>query len=706
MTAFDLLHPALQHHIVNTMGWRSLRSLQEYAIRPLIEGRHAILLAPTAGGKTEAAFLPILSRMLTENWSGLSVLYICPIKALLNNLETRLAHYGDLVGRRCSLWHGDIKDSVKQHILGDPPDCLLTTPESLEVILISRRADHENFFRNLRVVIVDEVHAFADDDRGWHLLSVLERITKLAGREPQRVGLSATVGNPGELLDWLAGVCEGGREIIAPEMTSALQVNVQLDYVGSLQNAATVISRLHRGEKRLVFCDSRARVEQLASSLRKAGVATFVSHSSLSLEERQMAESAFSQSSDCVIVATSTLELGVDVGDLDRVIQIDAPGTVASFLQRMGRTGRRAGMERNCLFLATTRESLLQAAVIIELWKQGMVEPITPPPLPFHIFAQQVMALALQERGIGIRAWRDWIGRMPGFASMSAQDIESILRYMIETEILSNQEGILWLGEEGEATFGRRNFLELFSVFTSPPLFSVRYGQTELGWVHELSFLSHDADLPVLLLGGRSWQVTHLEWNKRLAWVQPVEERGRSRWLGNGPRLSFALCQAIRRVLASAELGPEWSRRAQEEIAEARAEFDWVSETGTAVIADHENGITTWWTFAGLCANGQLAASLQGISDWQITHNNLAIKIRPLVDLTELREKIAELQRMPREAWPTFELGGYLDDLKFSVCLPRDLLTIMMRRRLNDEEAIHHLLPSPIKQVHQNSSER
>ncbi len=196
--AFDLLHSALQHHIVDTLGWRSLRPLQERAIEPLIAGRHAILLAPTAGGKTEAAFFPILSQMLTKNWSGLSVLYICPIKALLNNLETRLVQYCDLAGRRCGLWHGDIKDSVKQAILKDPPDCLLTTPESLEVILLSQRADHESFFRNLRVVIVDEIHSFAGDDRGWHLLSVLERITKLSGAELQRVGLSATVGNPAD----------------------------------------------------------------------------------------------------------------------------------------------------------------------------------------------------------------------------------------------------------------------------------------------------------------------------------------------------------------------------------------------------------------------------------------------------------------------------------------------------------------------------
>jgi len=704
VTAFDLLHPALQHHVVNTLGWRSLRPLQEQAIQPLVSGRHALLLAPTAGGKTEAAFFPILSQMLTQNWSGLSVLYICPIKALLNNLETRLAQYCDWVGRRCALWHGDIKDSVKKGLLSDSPDCLLTTPESLEVILLSSRADHVSFFRNLQAVVVDEVHSFASDDRGWHLLSVLERIKKLAEKEIQRVGLSATVGNPRELLDWLAGMCEGEKEVIAPESINRQQVNVQLDYVGSLQNAATVISRLHRGEKRLVFCDSRSRVEQLAALLRNAGVATYVSHSSLSLEERQTAEAAFSQASDCVIVATSTLELGVDVGDLDRVIQIDAPNTVSSFLQRMGRTGRRAGMERNCLFLATSRESLLQAAAIIELWKDGVIEPVVPPPLPFHIFAQQIMALALQERGIGVNTWREWIGRMPGFAAMSPLQTENILRYMIETEILSEDNGILWLGEEGEETFGRRNFLELFSVFTSPPLYSVRHGQTELGSVHELSFLARDANNPILLLGGRSWQVTHIEWGKRIAWVRPIEEQGRSRWLGSEPRLSFKLCQAVCRVLSSAQVSPEWSRRAQDELAESRSEYDWTSEQATTVIANGADAqaskMITWWTFGGLCANKQLAENLKAIGNWQITYDNLTIKIQTQIELSELGEKIAQIRQMSRITLTAVGLTDYLDDLKFSICLPYDMAMMMMGVRLSDEEAIKHLLSRPIKQFH------
>src|SRR5690606_35106302 len=176
-----------------------------------------------------------------------------------------------------------------------------------------------------RAVVVDEVHAFAGDDRGWHLLAVLERLQRIAGRRLQRIGLSATVGNPSELLGWLQGgasVAETAGTVVAPSASPASRdaADVTLDFVASLSNAATVISSLHRGEKRLVFCESRRQVEELAMALREREVTTFVSHSSLAVDERRRAEQAFAEARDCVIVSTSTLELGIDVGDLDRVI--------------------------------------------------------------------------------------------------------------------------------------------------------------------------------------------------------------------------------------------------------------------------------------------------------------------------------------------------------------------------------------------------
>ena len=334
---FDRLHPVLGHHIVNTLGWRSLRPLQRDAVGPVLAGEDTLLLAPTASGKTEAAAFPLLTAMEEQGWSGLSTLYVCPLKALLNNLLPRLEGYAGWLGRRVALWHGDVAAPQRRRLLVNPPDVLLTTPESLEAMLVSRNVDHRRAFADLRAVVVDEVHAFAGDDRGWHLLAVLERLTAIADRPIQRVGLSATVGNPKDLLGWLQGAGRGRpARVIAPEPAVAATlatrpaVDVELDYVGTVANAAKVLASLHRGEKRLVFCDSRRLVEEIGAALRARGVTTFLSHASLSVDERRRAELAFAEARDCVIVSTSTLELGIDVGDLDRIVQVNSPATVAS----------------------------------------------------------------------------------------------------------------------------------------------------------------------------------------------------------------------------------------------------------------------------------------------------------------------------------------------------------------------------------------
>lgn len=593
MSSFDRLHPALQHHIVNSLGWPALRPLQEATIDPILRGEHAILLAPTAGGKTEAASFPVLSRMLGENWQGLSVLYICPIKALLNNLEPRLSYYGGLLGRSVALWHGDVSPSRKAKIVAEPPDILLTTPESLEVMLVSNRIDHKRLFAGLQCMIIDEVHAFAGDDRGWHLTYLLERLSYIAGRELQRLGLSATVGNPEELCDWLTSGCERPRDVINPPAESGVHPDIELDWVGNLKNAALVISRLHRGEKRLVFCDSRARVEELAMELRSMGVRTYVSHSCLSLEERSAAEAAFSQGNNCVIVATSTLELGIDVGDLDRVIQIDAPSTVSSFLQRIGRTGRRKGTSRNCLFLATKKEAFLQAVALMQLWSEGFVEPIQPPPLPMHIFAQQIMGLALQEDGITACDWPTWLGTPPGLSEIESVQLDKVIKFMIDTEILHSDQGLLSIGQTGERQFGKKNFMELFSVFISPPLVKVFHGKQEIGEVHQTTFILKEDAPSVLTLGGRSWQTKYVDWPRRKAYVEPTELRGKSQWLSSEQPLHFHLCQAFARVLACNDTPVTFSKRAMELMETLRYEYDWV-EAGKTFLISYEEDHVVW----------------------------------------------------------------------------------------------------------------
>lgn len=690
MNGFEYLHPAIQHHIVNSLGWRSLHSLQESAIEPILEGHNALLLAPTAGGKTEAAIFPAMSRMLSENWQGLSILYICPIKALLNNLEHRLAGFAGLLGRRVELWHGDIADHHRQKIGKTPPDLLLATPESIEVILVSRRIDHQVFFQNVRTVIIDEVHAFAGDDRGWHLLSLLERLSFLTGRDIQRIGLSATVGNPDELLHWLCGSAKTPGVVLNPPVQQSVKPDVQVDFVGNLNNAALVISRLHRGEKRLVFCDSRSQVEKLTVELRSLGVETYVSHSSLSLDERKRAEAAFAQGQNCVIVATSTLELGIDVGDLDRVIQIDAPYTVSSFLQRIGRTGRRAGNSRNCLFLTTTEDAFLRAMGLMRLWLDGYVEPIQSPPLPFHILAQQIMALALQESGIGIQSWQRHIVGMPGFAAMEEADREEVVRFMLAKGILFEDGGLLMMGDDGAATFGRRHFMDLMSVFTSPPLFTILHGRKEIGQVHQHSFVTNAQGPAIIALAGQNWRVSHINWNRHEAFVEPSTEKGKSRWMGGGQPMHFELCQAIARVLMEADDFIKVSARGMALWESLKEEFAWL-ETGHTFLLLNGRQESRWWNFAGGRFNAQVVIYFDRIG-FKSSHDNFSVTVKSL-DHEEIKSSLqAYLSNHDRiVACKTKEKE---DGLKFSDCVPEEIYLKLTNTRYSitkEKNAVNNL---------------
>lgn len=532
------LHPTLAHNLVSTLGWTALRPLQREAIEPVMRGDDALLLAPTAGGKTEGAVFPVLTRMSAQGWTGLSVLYLCPLKALLNNLLPRLETYGGWTGRRVALWHGDTPASARKSVLTDPPDLLLTTPESLEAMLVSTNVDHQHLFADLRAVIVDEVHAFGSGDRGWHLLAVLERLSRIAGRPLQRIGLSATVGNPDELLRWLQGSSAGNREgaVVGSDQGSfgtkepEPALDLQLDYVGSVGNAAKVIAALHRGEKRLVFADSKRLVEMLGAQLRARGVTTYLVHASLSLDERRRAEQAFAEGRDCVIVSTSALELGIDVGDLDRVIQVNAPVTVAAFLQRLGRSGRRAGTVRNCLFLALDEEQFLLAAGLLLAWGRGFVEPVAAPPEPRHIVAQQLLALCLQEGRVGENLWQEWLP-VPSLVTSAAP----ITEYLAAQGFVERENGMLFIGPEAERRFGMRHFMSLMAVFTAPPEFTVLHGRDEIGRVDPVLLADRVEGPRLLLLAGRSWRVTWTDWKRRRCFVEPAEDGGRARWLSSGP---------------------------------------------------------------------------------------------------------------------------------------------------------------------------
>ncbi len=696
MDAFDLLHPGLQHHVVNSLGWRELRPFQEEVIPIVLRGDHVVVIAPTAGGKTEAAILPVLSRMLSEDWRGLSVLYLCPIRALLNNLYIRLSRYATLVGRTCSVWHGDTSPTERSRINREQPDILLTTPESLEVMLVSRKTDPVALFGRVRAVVVDELHAFAGDDRGWHMLSVLERVSHLSGRDLQKIGLSATVGNPEQLLRWLTcgSTCPG--QVVRPSAAATKEAKVQLDFVGSLKNAAIVISRLHRGEKRLVYVDSRARAEELGAELRQLETKVFVTHSSLSKDQRHRAERAFVSEADCVIVATSVLELGVDIGDLDRVIQIDAPSTVASFLQRMGRTGRRSDTERNCLLLATHDFGLLQAAALLRMWSEGYVEEVLPPRIPYHVFVQQLLTLVLQNSDFARSDWPSWIGNVPAFSELRDGRADAIIAFVLEQGLLGEDGGRLHLGAEAERRLGHKHFSELLSVVASQPLFQVRFGRLEVGFVHPLSFVAKKDGPAVLALGGRGWRLLHIDWNRKIAHVEPTQESGRSRWIGSSIPLSPALCANVHQLLASTEQSPAWSRRASDRLGELRQELSPICGDGS-VIARREASLE-WWTFAGLAANQTVVQYLQPHIESPLRADNLWINIPPDTSVERLTQILQELHSVDAPpAWEFQQPAG--DLLKFGDLLPDHLLRELILARIADVPRAIDILRAPIRVI-------
>jgi ATP-dependent helicase Lhr and Lhr-like helicase len=677
------LHPTLAYHVVNTLGWTTLRPLQRDALGPVLRGDDALLLAPTAGGKTEAAAFPVLTRMAAEGWTGLSVIYLCPLKALLNNLLPRLEVYGAWAGRRVALWHGDTPASQRQSMLIGPPDVLLTTPESLESMLVSTSVDHQRLFADLRAVIVDEVHAFGAGDRGWHLIAVLERLSRIAGRPLQRIGLSATVGNPAELLTWLQGSTAGRRAgvVVAPEAKTvttlpAADADIQLDYVGSLSNAAKVIAALYRGEKRLVFCDSKRLVEELGAHLRELGVTTHLIHASLSLDERRRSELAFAEGRDCVIVSTSALELGLDIGDLDRVIQINAPLTVAAFLQRLGRSGRRPETRRNCLFLALREDDLLLAAGLLLAWSRGFVEPVASPPSPRHITAQQLLALCLQEGQVGERTWQEWLP-----VPVLTADASQITAHLLEQGFLNADGGMLFIGPEAERRFGHRHFMGLMAVFTAPPEFTVLHGRDEIGRV-DPSLLADRVEGPrLLLLGGRSWRVSWTDWKRRRCFVERAEGGGRARWLSSGVGgLSFEIARSMRDVVLGAEPPVSLTQRAAGILAGLRSDAIGRVRADGLIISRGDDDLR-WWTWAGYRVNATLKATLGSVADEAQRVDDLSIRLRADLRPTSWRDVVGAVQ--DRLCLPEVDEKA-LTGLKFSEALPRPLAVATLAARLAD----------------------
>jgi ATP-dependent Lhr-like helicase len=514
-STFARFAPRLQQAIVARLGWSSLRPVQEEAGAALLDGHNAVVLAPTAGGKTEAAMFPVLSQMVEAPPTGVGALYLAPIKALLNNQADRLGGYTEMVGLRRFVWHGDIAGHARNAFLKDPAELLMTTPESLEVMFISERVDVRALFGDLRVVVVDEIHAVAGSDRGAHLLSLIERLARLSRHDVQRVGLSATVGNPAVILDWLQGTSQRPRVVVdPPKVPGSKQILVV--HRPSLGELSRDAAKVAKGAKSLFFCQSRRMTEAVAEFMRNTGTTVFVHHSAVSKEERALAEERFAHGIDACIVCTSTLELGIDVGDLDRVLQAEAPDTVSSFLQRMGRTGRRAGRPANTTFFCETTEGVVQAVALVELARAGWVEDVEVEDRCWPVLIHQLLAMALADDGVTpTDAWAH-LSQVPDFKGIHRAEFDRLLAWMIRDRALLLVSGRLVLGPTAEKRYGRRHFMELYAVFQSPQSYTVQTASGDaLGSLNQAFVDRLVEGVSCFLLAGRAWAVQRVRHTDR-----------------------------------------------------------------------------------------------------------------------------------------------------------------------------------------------
>lgn len=611
-SAYFSLCTRLQHGIVSILGWSELRAVQELTIEAVLEGKNSVVLAPTAGGKTEAAFFPILDRLHEQPSRGVNCVYISPLKALLNNQETRVSKLAGMVGMEAFKWHGDVGAGPRKRFLKAPSSILLTTPESLEGLLMKGQALEHRLFEGLRYIVIDEIHALAANDRGAHLMAVLERLGKHTDADVQRLGLSATVGNAEDLARWMQGSSQRPWTVIDPPRTPSTRRIVVRHVGGDVEETARAAAPVAHGRKSLFFTQGRSYTELARQAFEAEGVQVFVHHSSVSQEFRERAEESFmSTGGSATLINTSTLELGIDVGDLDLVIQLDAPPTVSSFLQRLGRTGRRDGSRQHLEFFTSDAEKALQAVAILNLAIKGFVEKVEPQTANTPVLLHQVLAHILENTAISRKAlWRSLQGPYP-FRSIERETFDEIVNHLLATDVLREVDHLLVMGEEGEQRFGGRHFLDLYSVFETLPDITVKtLDEQVIGTLQTEFVFKMQKQEFIFLLAGRAWQAVEVNLDRGFLKAKPVEGGKAPKWHGASGFLGREIVEGMRNVLLSDEQPSFLDDEGKEEIRALQREYRGILEHDRCPMT-RLGRILRIHTFAGGRINATIAALLE-----------------------------------------------------------------------------------------------
>jgi ATP-dependent helicase Lhr and Lhr-like helicase len=696
--SLNKLHQRLQDY-VKDKKWSDLTPIQKLAFDPIYTGRSCILEAPTSGGKTEAVLFPLLTRITANKIAGFKILYIAPLKALLNDLALRVIPYAEMCSREAFKWHGDVGQNEKIQQMIFPSDILLTTPESIEAILL-RKPDWRDAFMNLETIVIDEAHYFALTERGSHLISLLERIESEIKKQPQRIAVTATIGNPDELLKWLMNKRPGG-ECIRVESTETKARDFKIQYFDDegleLQNA--LYSMLVQ-KKSIVFERSRSRTEETASRINERNLKSKIRlpvkvkthHSSISKRLREEAEGSIKKETEGsinAIISTSTLELGIDIGELDQVIQIEGLNSSGSFLQRVGRTGRRPGRPQFFRGLCADQDELVLLMGCVSLGLKKTSEKILFPKKAFHILAHQVICLCLQQSGVTA----DYIWRILSnascFSEITRDEFDTLINYMKQEDLLREvSQNLLLTSNKTENEFLRANWKRLFAVFDTGPMYNVVDGKKIIGTLD--SGFARAQILPfVFVLGGQEWNALKLDHELQQVSVEKNETGIAPKWkaIGNYD-IPFELAQEIGYLLMN-DIGVDFLDVAAKKILESERNIyrniQWDSDKWILESSPEDTKIFLW-TFAGDKINRTISTLISAaiVVETRYDYRNVTIdigkKILPINKIQELLEYLKSKSLMELEEMVELKIHVKWFS-KFSECLPDTLAKKTIREK-------------------------
>lgn len=541
-SVFPSLHESLQGVLARQPDWTELRTVQEESVRTVCSGSDALIIAPTAGGKSEAALIPVMDDLLKHGRPGVACLYVSPLKALINDQEERFRKFCLPASLSVMKWHGDVPRGQRSWKDHESPHFLMITPESLEVLLQER--DLVPDLRQVRYIIVDELHAFTESERGVHLKVLLHRMDLLAERKIQRIGLSATVGNPQAVLDWFSDRRHAAEIVQVPAPPREKQflfIVTQED-----EERITALIRIVSGKKALVFVSSRSGAERLAALCAGRIPNLQIHHSSISPATRRQAEEAFASPDGACIICTSTLELGIDIGDLDVVVQMGPPESVSSFLQRMGRSGRR-GKPAYVAWILDNPLELLCSAAIIECAMQGRVEDLQPMTRPYNVLLQQILLRLHTNPRTTRRDLVSYLGSAPVFGKIRSGTLERLLDHLVTQEYITTDGVMIMPGPEAERVFGRSNGRDLFSVIPGGGEYRAVTPDGEVIGTLDACFVSSSGSGDVSL-GGQSWTIAGRDEGHGMVIIVPGGG-GASRvfWTGSGEGAGYSplICRTV-----------------------------------------------------------------------------------------------------------------------------------------------------------------